>query len=93
MLGKGYVIKGLAGDTSATCPRAVWAWMSKTDFEPKYVVSRDKSKTVKELKAEVKDASTVYLATDPDREGEAIAWHLAEATRADHTIFRRVVFP
>jgi DNA topoisomerase-1 len=50
------------------------------DFSPQYLIPRDKSKTVKELKASVDAAREVYLATDPDREGEAIAWHLAHAT-------------
>ncbi len=60
-------------------------------FSPRYVVPKDKSKLVKELKAAAKDASTIYLATDPDREGEAISWHLAELT-GDGKRFRRVVF-
>ena len=49
------------------------------DFAPKYVIPRDKSKTVTELARVARQASGVYLATDPDREGEAIAWHLLEA--------------
>lgn len=52
------------------------------DFNPQYVVPRDKSKTVKDLKQRVQSAKAVYLATDPDREGEAIAWHLREVTGA-----------
>ena len=62
------------------------------DFEPKYVVPRTKSKTVKELKEAGKKVGTIYLATDPDREGEAIAWHLAAVIQQDGTPFRRVVF-
>ena len=61
------------------------------DFEPKYVVPRTKSKTVKELKDASKKVGTIYLATDPDREGEAIAWHLATLIQQDGTPFRRVV--
>jgi DNA topoisomerase-1 len=91
MLGKNYVIKASLGHIR-DLPKSRIGVDIEHDFAPKYVVSRDKTKTVKELKEEVKDASTVYLATDPDREGEAIAWHLAEATRVDHTTFRRVVF-
>ncbi len=49
------------------------------DFAPKYVIPRDKSKTVTELARAAREATGVYLATDPDREGEAIAWHLLEA--------------
>lgn len=51
-------------------------------FAPQYVVPRDKSKTVKDLKGRVQAARAVYLATDPDREGEAIAWHVREVTGA-----------
>ncbi len=49
----------------------------KNDFEPKYEVMKDKEELIKELKAAVKKCDHVYLATDPDREGEAISWHLA----------------
>ena len=48
------------------------------DFAPKYLTIKGKGDVIKELKSAVKGASDVYLATDPDREGEAIAWHLAE---------------
>jgi DNA topoisomerase-1 len=61
-------------------------------FMPRYVVPREKSKLVRELKAAAKDVSAVYLATDPDREGEAISWHLAEMIGSDRGRFRRVVF-
>ena len=49
----------------------------KNDFAPKYTVIKGKEKLVKELKEKVEKSDTVYLATDPDREGEAISWHLA----------------
>ena len=62
------------------------------NFEPKYVVPRTKAKTVKELKDAGKKVSTIYLATDPDREGEAIAWHLTTQIQQDGTPFKRVVF-
>ncbi|MFN8535827.1 MAG: type I DNA topoisomerase [Dehalococcoidia bacterium] len=62
------------------------------DFAPKYLVPREKKELVKELKEAVKGARSVWLATDPDREGEAISWHLAEATGADLAKVRRVVF-
>ena len=48
------------------------------DFDPFYVVDADKKKKVRELKALLKNADELYLATDEDREGEAIAWHLLE---------------
>jgi DNA topoisomerase I len=62
------------------------------DFEPKYVVPRTKAKTVKELKEAGNKAGTIYLATDPDREGEAIAWHLTTQIQQDNVPFKRVVF-
>ena len=49
----------------------------ENDFEPEYISIRGKGDLIKELKKEAKQASKVYLATDPDREGEAISWHLA----------------
>jgi DNA topoisomerase-1 len=61
-------------------------------FTPQYLVPREKLKTVKELRDMVRGASEVILATDPDREGEAIAWHLVEATDANAAQVRRVVF-
>ncbi|MBA3279749.1 MAG: DNA topoisomerase I, partial [Geodermatophilaceae bacterium] len=60
-------------------------------FEPLYVVSTDRKKQVSRLKALVKDASELYLATDEDREGEAIAWHLIETLKPTIPI-RRMVF-
>ncbi|HIC99917.1 MAG TPA: toprim domain-containing protein, partial [Piscirickettsiaceae bacterium] len=62
------------------------------DFEPTYEISPDKKKVVSELKKLVKQADTVWLATDEDREGEAIAWHLAEALGLDQASTRRIVF-
>jgi DNA topoisomerase-1 len=64
----------------------------ENDFEPKYRVPNDKRETVKELKAMVEGADEIYLATDPDREGEAIAWHLLHATEMDEARIKRVVF-
>ena len=62
------------------------------NFSPKYRVPNDKRPVVKELKALAKNAKKIYLATDPDREGEAIAWHLMEAIEADPEVVERVVF-
>lgn len=61
-------------------------------FEPQYEISPDKKKTVNELKKLAKGAETVWLATDEDREGEAIAWHLAEALNLDVAETKRIVF-
>ncbi len=62
------------------------------DFSPKYVIPRDKRSLVKELKELAKSAQAIYLATDPDREGEAIAWHLATAIAANGKPVRRIEF-
>lgn len=62
------------------------------DFTPKYIVSSDKKKLVAELKALSKKAEMVWLASDEDREGEAIAWHLAEELKLDKNKTKRIVF-
>ena len=62
------------------------------DFEPKYRVPNEKRETVKELKRAVEASQRVYLATDPDREGEAIAWHLMAAAEIPRERVQRVVF-
>ncbi len=64
----------------------------ENEFLPKYTVPKEKKEVVKELKKLVKDASIVYLATDPDREGEAISWHLAQVLDVDMDIDNRVIF-
>ncbi|MGY0393356.1 type I DNA topoisomerase [Bizionia sp. KMM 8389] len=62
------------------------------DFKPKYEVSKDKKAVVKKLKDLAKKAETVWLASDEDREGEAIAWHLAESLKLDKDKTKRIVF-
>lgn len=62
------------------------------DFKPKYEVSKDKKAVVKKLKELAKKAEMVWLASDEDREGEAIAWHLAEALKLDKEKTKRIVF-
>ncbi|MEI3503219.1 MAG: toprim domain-containing protein [Anaerovoracaceae bacterium] len=64
----------------------------ENDFEPRYISIRGKGDIIKELKKEAKNASKVYLATDPDREGEAISWHLAYLLGIDQTTPCRIVF-
>lgn len=64
----------------------------ENDFKPKYEVSPDKKKLVKELKDLSKKAETVWLASDEDREGEAISWHLAEELKLDPKKTKRIVF-
>jgi DNA topoisomerase-1 len=91
ILGKGYKLKASKGHVR-DLPKSRIGVDIEHDFEPKYVVAREKSEAVNELKAAAKDASIIYLATDPDREGEAIAWHLAEVIKNGKTSLRRVVF-
>jgi len=55
----------------------------ENDFTPKYITIRGKGEIISKLKKEAKNASTIYLATDPDREGEAISWHLATLLNID----------
>src|SRR4051812_8752135 len=62
------------------------------DFEPTYVVSPDKKDVVKRIRDEAKGADAVYLATDPDREGEAIAWHVIEAAGLQGKAIHRIEF-
>ena len=64
----------------------------ENNFEPNYEISADKKKVITELKKLIKDAETVWLATDEDREGEAISWHLAEALNLDVDQTKRIVF-
>jgi len=62
------------------------------DFEPQYIISTDKTKIVKELKEATKEADIVWLATDEDREGEAIAWHLFETLNLKNKKNKRIAF-
>ena len=64
----------------------------ENDFEPEYISIRGKGDLIKELKKEAKQASKIYLATDPDREGEAISWHLAYLLGIDPSSNCRIVF-
>ena len=64
----------------------------KNDFKPKYAIIKGKEKLVSELKEAAEEADTVYLATDPDREGEAISWHLAYILGLDEDYHNRVTF-
>ena len=64
----------------------------ENDFEPKYINIRKQSDTIKKLKAAAKDKKKIYLATDPDREGEAISWHLAHLLGVDLDQENRVTF-
>ncbi len=64
----------------------------ENDYNPKYIISKDKKDLVKNLKEELKKVDTVWLASDEDREGEAIAWHLSENLNLDESKTKRIVF-
>ena len=64
----------------------------ENDYEPKYITIRGKGEKLAELRKEVKKVDKVYLATDPDREGEAISWHLATALKLDDKKMKRITF-
>jgi DNA topoisomerase I len=91
ILGKSYNLKASLGHVR-DLPRSQIGVDIDNGFTPKYVVPKIKTKLVNELKKASKDATEIYLATDPDREGEAIAWHLAEVMNQDKKRYRRVVF-
>jgi len=91
ILGSKYNLKASLGHIR-DLPRSKLGVDIENNFTPGYVVPRAKSKLVKELKEAGKNAKAIYLATDPDREGEAIAWHLAAVMDGDKKSFHRVVF-
>jgi DNA topoisomerase-1 len=90
-LGKGYTVKASKGHVRDLLVTQLSVDV-ENNFEPKYRVPNDKRDTVNELKDAVERASEIFLATDPDREGEAIAWHLISATEMDGQRAKRVVF-
>ncbi len=90
-LGAGYTVKASMGHVR-DLPKSTLGVDVDDNFSPTYLVPRDKSKLIKELKESVQKAREIYLATDPDREGEAIAWHLIQATGAGDKPVHRVVF-
>jgi len=90
-LGKDYKVESSFGHI-ADLPSKELGVDVEGDFMPKYQVSKDKKDVVKKLKALAKKAEMVWLASDEDREGEAIAWHLAETLKLDKDKTKRIVF-
>jgi DNA topoisomerase-1 len=80
-LGKDYMVRASVGHVR-DLPSNRMGVDIENDFEPHYIVPAKRKDVVRELRADVRDSSEIYLATDPDREGEAIAWHLTEALRS-----------
>ena len=93
ILGRSYSVKASVGHVR-DLPRASLGVDIDKGFIPKYVIPADKKKIVGEIKKAASKASSIYLATDPDREGEAISWHLVQAARLekDDIPIQRVVF-
>jgi DNA topoisomerase-1 len=92
-LGRGYLVRPSVGHIR-DLPQNRLGVDIENDFEPHYVIPAKKKGVVRELKDEAKQASEVYLATDPDREGEAISWHLVQALgrNLNHKPVHRVEF-
>lgn len=90
-LGKDFVVKSSYGHVR-DLPKSDVAIDIDAGFVPKYEISADKKQVIKELKKLAKDAETIWLATDEDREGEAISWHLMQALDLPEDKIKRIVF-
>jgi DNA topoisomerase-1 len=90
-LGKGYTVRASVGHVRDLLKSQLSVDV-ENNFAPKYRVPNEKKEVVKELKKLAQKAEEVYLATDPDREGESISWHLMEAAQIDPERAKRVVF-
>ncbi|MFA9424048.1 MAG: type IA DNA topoisomerase, partial [Sedimentibacter sp.] len=90
-LGKNFTVKASVGHVR-DLPKSKLGIDVDNNFEPNYITIRGKGDVIKELKKEAKKADNVYLATDPDREGEAISWHLAKILKLDETKEIRIEF-
>ena len=90
-LGKGYTVKASVGHVRDLLKSQLSVDV-ENNFEPKYRVPNEKKEVVKELKQLAKKSEEIYLATDPDREGESISWHFMEAAEIEPTLAKRVTF-
>lgn len=90
-LGRNYKVVASVGHVR-DLPKSKLGIDIENNFEPQYISIRGKGDLIKDLKKEAKHAAKVYLATDPDREGEAISWHLAFLLGIDHNTPCRIVF-
>lgn len=91
IMGKQYTIKASMGHVR-DLPQKVLGVDVENGFTPEYVVPSSKRSAVKQIREAASGATDIYLATDPDREGEAISWHLVEAAKLQRDRIRRVVF-
>lgn len=90
-LGSSYIVKSSFGHCYQIDPKGISIDI-EDNFNPKYIIAQKKSKVVKELKDAAKMCDTVYIASDPDREGEAIGWHIAKFIIKDDSKIKRVTF-
>ncbi|MCI8391102.1 MAG: type I DNA topoisomerase [Roseburia sp.] len=90
-LGKNYEVMASNGHVR-DLPKSQMGIDIEHDFEPKYITIRGKGEILAKLRKEVKKAEKIYLATDPDREGEAISWHLCHALKLEDQEVRRISF-
>jgi len=91
ILGSNYKIEACVGHVR-DLPKSSFGVDVENDFEPKYITIRGKGDILANLRKQAKNAKKVYLATDPDREGEAISWHLMHALKLDEKTTERIVF-
>ena len=91
ILGPQYLVTASVGHVR-DLPQGRFGVAVNGEFTPEYIVPREKRELVAEIRDQAREASFVYLATDPDREGEAISWHLIQAAGVDPSLVRRVVF-
>jgi len=91
ILGSGFTVVASKGHVR-DLPVSMFGVDIENDFEPMYVNMRDKLSIINDLKKKAKDADCIYLASDPDREGEAIAWHLASILEIKDKPVYRVTF-
>ncbi len=91
ILGAGYDVRASVGHIR-DLPKSKLGVDVEQDFAPQYIVPKEKRDVVRQLKEAVAQAGSVFLATDPDREGEAISWHVVQATELEQGRYRRVVF-
>ena len=86
-----YIVKASMGHVSDLPLRELGVDV-ENNFKPQYSVTKDKEKTVADLRKDAKDADCVWLATDEDREGEAIAWHILNELKLKDNRYQRIVF-
>ncbi len=90
-LGSAYVVMASMGHVR-DLPKSKLGFDPENNFEPKYLLSVDKRKIISDLKKHINKDTTIYLAADEDREGEAIAWHLIPALKIEKNPIKRIVF-